>query len=366
MFRQIHNQKHSGPQAVPSGTLLLAIVCVCLSAGGCRALTKKTNQKMALTSARQFSLRGFDALQQKKYNDAETLFSESLRRCPTDERAHWGLAEVLYQRGDCQLAAQHMNEAAKMSGSNPDLFVRLGEMQMEAGRADMAIIQTDLALSNDWQHAKAWELRGRVLEKNGQPHEAMEAYHRSLMSQPNNPSVQLALASIYQQLGRPQRALATLERLSDSQSPEFDKADTWMLKGAALASLGQIEDSRMCLREASLRVGKDDTQLCLQLAKLQADMGDLADARANLGRVLSLNPGDQSALSVQQQLEQKFRELPANSASNSAIANNSPQVGNPATTARADIISVSGPTRTPSQRYPTAPNAEPLLKPGSN
>lgn len=288
--------------------MLLVVICFNL---GCRSLVKNQQKQMALRTARQFSLRGADALQQHKYSDAEALFSESLRHSPTDERAHWGLAEVLYQRGECQNAAQHMNEAAKMSGSNPDLMVRLGEMQYESGMIDQAIIQADMALANDWQHAKAWELKGRVLERRGLADEAIEAYHRSLMSQPNNPAVQISLASVYQEQGRPQRALATLERMSDLQNPEYDKANTWLLKGAALASLGEAEESRTCLREASLRANGQDVQLCLKLAKLQADLGDLADARANLGLVLSQDPGNQAALLVQQHLEQKFLEMPA-------------------------------------------------------
>lgn len=320
--------------------LILAIaICPHL---GCRSFGQRKPNPVSLANARQLRLRGADALQQQKYSDAEALFAESLRHSPNDEQAHWGLAEVLYQRGECNQAAQHMNEAAKISGNDPARLVRLGEMQMEAGQVDQAMIQADLALASDWQHAKAWELRGRVLEKRGQSQEAMEAYHRSLLSQPNNPTVQLALASIYLQLDRPQRALATIERMSDLQNPSYDKADTWLLKGTALARLGQTEESRNCLKEASQRVNGNNSQLCLQLAKLQSELGDWSDARANLGRVLSQYPDNPDALLVQQQIEKRFREQPSVN-------------GTTPTTRIGEFQYASGPNQTPQQRYPTSP-----------
>jgi Tfp pilus assembly protein PilF len=287
-------------------TVLLWVCCIMLS--GCRSLRQKKQEQAALTAARQFSLRGTDALQQQKLSDAEALFSESLRHSPTDERAHCGIAEVLYQRGDCSAAAAHLQEAARTSGNNPDLLVRLGEMQLESGNSNEALAQASAALTVDWQHAGAWELQGRILERGQQWHEAQEAYHRSLMSRPNNPSVQIALANIYQRSGRHQRALAILERMSDLQNPEYNAATTWMLKGAALASLGRIEESRACLREASERSTNKDQNVRLELAQLQAKMGDLADARANLGRVLSQEPNNPAALNVQHNLEKMFQD----------------------------------------------------------
>ena len=268
-----------------------------------------------LRQARQFSLRGADALQMQKYDDAEALFAEALRRCPTDERAHWGMAEVQWRRGNCQTATHHMEEASRMSGNNPDLLVRLGEMHLQAGRLDDAQLQADLALSYHRQHAGAWQLRGHICEQRQQWQEAIQCYHRALMSQPNNPTVQVALAGLYQQQGRPQRALATLERMADLQSHEYHSASTWLLKGQALASLGQIEEAKKCLRDASFRADPVDFHLFLQMAQLQTEVGEWAEARANLGHSLSLKPEHPEALALQQKLDQKFALLTAASAS---------------------------------------------------
>jgi tetratricopeptide (TPR) repeat protein len=292
--------------SVGTTTVLPLLICLLCCGSGCNALRQRRVQQVAHSTARQFSLRGFDALQAQKYDDAEALFSESLRHSPNDERAHWGLAEVLYQRGDRQTAAKHMQEAAKVSGNNPEMSVRLGQMHIDAGRVVEAIQQADLALSIDWQHAGAWELKGRALERAGKNREAMEAYHRALMSQPNNALVQLALAALYQREGKPQRALATLERLSDSQNNQYCCASAYLIKGAALASLGQTEESRACLVEAGQLTDAQDPHSFIQLAQLQAQNGDLADARSCLGRALNLQPDNPAALQLQSELDQKF------------------------------------------------------------
>ncbi len=275
---------------------------------GCGVL-RRTQNSSALTQARQFSLRGADALQSQKYDDAETLFAEALRRSPSDERAHWGMAEVQWHKGDRLAATEHMLEASRMSGNNPDFLVRLGEMHLQAGRLDPAFAQAELALAASRQHAGAWELLGRVHQQREQWQEAIECYHRALMSKPNHAPVQLALAGIYQRLGRPQRALATLERMSDQQAPEYQSAEVWLLKGQALASLGQIEDARLCMREAATHATPNDSQIFLQLARLQTDLGELAEARMSLGRVLSVEPGNADALALQQNLSQQFATL---------------------------------------------------------
>ncbi|MBX3423044.1 MAG: tetratricopeptide repeat protein [Pirellulaceae bacterium] len=304
-----------------------------MSAQGCSSL-RRNQRDASVAEARQFSLRGADALQLKKNTDAETLFAEALRRCPADERAHWGMAEVQWQKGNCQQAADHLQQAVKLSGNNPDLLVRLGEMHLQAGRPEEALKQADLALASNRQHAGAWQLRGRVAEHHQQWQQAIDCYQRALMAKPNNPPVQLAVAEVYQRLGKPQRSLATLERMSDAQSAEYQSAAAWMLKGQALASLGQSDAAKLCWREAASRAGTQDFQLFLNMADIHAQRGELAEARVALGRALNLQPDHQQARQLKDRLEQQFSTI---------VAGQLP----PSPPATTGIISVSGPLSPP-------------------
>lgn len=286
----------------------LSSLLLVASSVGCRAL-RNGRQTRALATARQLSLRGADALQQQKWNDAEMLFSEAIRHSQADERAQWGYAEVLWQQNQRAAASQHMSHAVEMSGGNPDLVVRLGQMYLEQDQLDQAIAQADTALKAQRTHAGAWALRGDALRQQEQLDEALDSYHRSLIYRADSPNVQIAIAQIYRQLGRPQRALATLDNLTDHLPEENVPPRTWLLRGQALADLGELNEAKRCWRHAALCANDTDSELLLELAKSQFDCQDLAEARLCLGRVLRQDANLPAAQLLQSQLDASFQQL---------------------------------------------------------
>lgn len=286
--------------------LLCAAVLMCVCVGsGCRSIGSNRRTK-ELSAARQRSLQGTDEMQQKNWSEAERLFAEALRRSQADERAQWGMAEVLYQRGEFETAIDHMEAAARLSGENPDLLVRLGGMHLQAGRLEEAQAAANQALQGNRQCATAWALRGQVLRQRQQLGDALQSYHRALICQPNNPAVQLEVAELYRELKRPQRALATLDRMVDAQAGETVSARAWMLRGQALADLGQRKDAQHCLNRAAEKASDSDIELLVQLAQTQFDAGELAEARICLGRVLQHDPGNTQALEIQAEVGKRF------------------------------------------------------------
>lgn len=277
---------------------LLVLTC------GCHSLRAR-RQTRALADARQNSLRGTEKLQQHKLQEAEFLFTEALRRSSADERAQAGMAEVLWQRGEHQPALEHMTKAVTTSGGNPDTLVRLGEMSLQLGMLDEALAAAESALENQRKHAGAWALRGRVLQQRSQFEEALTSYHRALSDQPKLPEVQIALAEIYRELGRPQRALATLDAMTDGQSKEQISPDAWMLKGLALVDLGETSAAKNCLRNAALCCRDEASDTLLAVARRQIEVGDYAEARICLGRAGRHDPDNPQTRYLQQLLEQQ-------------------------------------------------------------
>lgn len=255
-------------------------------------------------------------MQQQNYSEAGPLFSEALKHSDADERAHWGMAEVLWTEGSEALATEHMARAAELSGDNPDLLVRLGEMYLGENKLDEALAQADLALDRDRQHPEAWALKGRVLRMRDQLDSALDCYQIALIHKPQNATVRIALADVYQAMGRPQRALATLDQLADDQPTEQIPAQAWMLKGQSLAELGQTGEAQNCLQRASSCACENETDLLLQLAKLQYSSGELAEARVCLGRALRNNPNNPQALQFQNELDQSFHDFSTRSTEN--------------------------------------------------
>ncbi len=292
--------------------LIWVIVCVqCLV--GCRALRnhRQIREQREQGAARQLSLRGHEALQQEKYIDAESFFGEAIRQSPVDERAQWGYAEVLWQRGQRSPAIEHMTQAVAMSGDNPDLIVRLGQMYLEQQELPRAAEQAGAALRIQRKHAGAWALKGDVLRQQSQLSEALDCYQLSLIYRADAPQVQVALAEIYRQVGRPQRALATLDHLADHHAPEQVPPRAWLLKGQALADMGEDSEAQRYFRLASQYAGEKDSGLLLELAAAQHACGDLAEARFCLGRVLQHEPENPGAMQLQSQLDQSFMQMAA-------------------------------------------------------
>ena len=82
-----------------------------------------------------------------------------------------------------------------------------------------------------------------------------------------------------------------------------------MLKGLALADLGEEDEAKKCWRLAAQYASETQSELLLELASVQYASGDLAEARLCLGRVLQHDAKNPRALNLQTQLDQSFADL---------------------------------------------------------
>jgi tetratricopeptide (TPR) repeat protein len=132
----------------------------------------------------------------------------------------------------------------------------------------------------------------------------MECYHRALIYQPGLIDVQLSLAELYREQGRPQRALATVQRISDSIPDEQLSPKAWLLQGQALADLGEIDAAYGCLANAALCASDADTEVLLELAETQFAHGDVVRAKQCVDRALRHDPQNPQALTWLETLAQ--------------------------------------------------------------
>lgn len=237
-----------------------------------------------------------------QWDVAEGLFSDALELTAADDRAHWGLAESLWQRGERQIALKHMEEAVRLSASDPRLMRRLGKMYLDLDRVADADRQSLAALQADRQSAEVWGLRGDCLVKLGDIEGALAAYHQALALQPDYSDVQLELAELYRQQGRYDRLLATIDRLQDTIGEgDVCPSRAHMLRGIALHQLQRYGDAQRCFQDAIASDPKNP-EPHLHLAALLLEQGDAQSARAPLQQAITLSPQSPSAIALAQQV----------------------------------------------------------------
>jgi len=268
---------------------------------GCRAISQYGESKQSI-AARRLSRQGLEAMHAGQWDVAEGLFSNALELTAADDRAHWGLAESLWQRGEQQAALKHMEEAVRLSASDPRLMRRLGKMYLDLDRVDDADRQSLAALQADRKSAEVWGLRGDCLMKVGDHAGALAAYHQALALQPDYPDVQLQVAELYRQEGRYDRLLATIDRLQDTiGSDGVCPARAHMLRGVALHQLQRHGDAQRCFLEA-IATDPDNPEPHLHLAALFLEQGDAESARLPLQQAIALSPQSPGAIALAQRV----------------------------------------------------------------
>lgn len=307
------------PQSPSPGSLLreqkfarwwtLGALLVLLAATGCKTLRCKKESDETIALTRQLALQGKDAQQRGRWDKAESCFAEAVQRSPADERARLGYAESLWNRGAKELAVTHMTEAVKLSGHEPNLMVQLGQMHLALNNLPAAARLADKALAHNKQLATAWALRGNVHRANGQREEALADYHRALSAQSHYPEVQLALAEIYVQDQRPDRALATLQSLADQFPPGSAPADLHVRQALVLRDLGRHSEAADLLATAVAVQPHPD--VLIELAQTRLALGDPGNAQLAVQRALQLNPQHQAALRLQGELLRGQQQLTA-------------------------------------------------------
>ena len=259
---------------IPNSLIVLAIIA---SSGGCRSIRNIGESRNSM-AARRISRQGIQAMQQGRTEVAEQLFSNALEISDSDDRAHRGMAESLWQQNKQVEAIAHMEQAVMLSAGDPKLILRLGEMYHEVGRIREADQKSREALAADQSSAQAWSLRGKCLLATRQYEDALAAYHQALAIQPDFHEAQFQTAEIYRIQGRYDRLLATLDCSSESLPTNETPARTDVLRAIALQELGRPTDSLKSLESA---VQKDpqnvETRLMIASASLQSGNLELAE-----------------------------------------------------------------------------------------
>ncbi len=277
----------TGRRAVPLGwlSLLLAVASVL---SGCSGFARRW-QRDDVVTARQIAQQGMDAYHAGDWRRAEEFFAQAVEVCPVDERVRWRYAETLWNLDSRREAIEHMRESVRLSGGEPELTVRLGEMYLAEKDLQQADRLADTVIRSGRELASAHRLQGDVRQRQGRWQEALAAYHWALSIQPQYPEVQMAVAQVNYRHGRPQRSLSTLRALASAYPPGEQPAELHYWQGLACAALGRHELAAGQLALAQSR-GMQSADLLYQLAEARLRTGDWNAAAMTLQRAMEADP----------------------------------------------------------------------------
>jgi tetratricopeptide (TPR) repeat protein len=175
-------------------------------------------------------------------------------------------------------------------------------MYLASGDIERAALQAQNAIATNPQLAGAWALRGKTEQATGAMEGALASYHRALSLDPGLADVQLAVADVYAQQSRPQRALATLQSLADRFPANQVPPEVLFREGLALRALGRPHEAMLPLAKAAER-SRERGDVLLELARTQQATGDLEAARRTIAEALRREPRHSGCLAFSDQLQ---------------------------------------------------------------
>jgi tetratricopeptide (TPR) repeat protein len=202
-----------------------------------------------------------------------------------------------------------MREAIRLSGEDPSLAVRLGEMCFEMGRQDEAAKLADEAIAASPHLASAWALRGRIAGAKGQTDEALADVYRGLEYQHDDKTLLYLAAELYRTQGRPDRALGVLEALRDCYPAGDEPQRVLYLQGLAFAALARYDDA-VDAYNAALDRERPSAEIYCCLAQAQFMARRPAPAWIALQQALTLEPNHAPSLELARQIELAGRGQP--------------------------------------------------------
>jgi tetratricopeptide (TPR) repeat protein len=259
-----------------------------------------------MAASRQLSQRGISALEKNDWDKGESLLAQAIKACPTDAEPHRHYAEALWHRGARDEALAQMREAMRLSGEDPSLTVRAGEMCLESGRTDEAAKLAEDAIDLSPRLACAWCLRGDVSQVRGQTDEALADALRGLEYQRDDRKLLMLAAELYRQQGRPERAIGVLEALRDGYAAGEEPPRVLYLQGLAFAALGRFDDAAEAYAVAVARE-RPSADLLFALADAQLRAGRPLQANAAIQQALAIDPGHTASRALAAQVDLALR-----------------------------------------------------------
>ena len=255
---------------------------------GCRCPWSCCNANLAESS--RWLQGGLQAHHNGQHVRAERLLSQAVDSRPNDPILREHLAQTYLHQGKTTEAISELMQAAEISGHDASFLVKIGNLYLANGQQIPAQQYATKALKSDRQLPEAWVLNAETKIAKGQLTDALSDYQRALSLRNDAPEIQIRIAELQQLLGRPLRALSTVEQML-SGIPQPSQPEAALLLSGKL--LIQLKQPAQAVEKLKIATNRDDasTDSHIQLAQAQLSMGRTEDARTTLLAAQQKFPG---------------------------------------------------------------------------
>lgn len=233
-----------------------------------------------------YTVLGDLALDREDYAEAEKNFRKALAIDPHSSLAASGLGNCLNRAGRLAEARDILAEYHRKDPTSHAVTYNLAVVSERLGdpRAALALYQQAIRLDPD--HSMSWNNLGSLLSKMGRQQEAIRCIAKARQLDPDNVEATYNLGALLAQSGKLKEALPLVE---EALTKRPDLVQAAVLRARILEGLGRKREALAQWR----RMGKRNPGALLQVARLEAMLGNRSAARADLARALELG-GDQA------------------------------------------------------------------------
>ncbi len=226
------------------------------------------------------------------YRSVESVWSDTVARCPSNVRAYLSLGRTFAEAGRTTEAIAEFEAAFKLRPDYAEAHTDLGDILSKAGRTEEAFQHLTAALRLKPDSAEAHLNLGTALDRIGRTPEAISQYELALRLKPR-------LAEAHDNLGnallRSDRTAEAIGQIEEALRLKLEYADAHFDLANALARAGRLPEA-MAEFETARRLKPDDAGARHNWANTLAGAGHLPEALAQYEIALKQAPADPSLL----------------------------------------------------------------------
>lgn len=244
-------------------------------------------------------------LAQNQVDKALAVANAQIAKSPANSSFYYLLGGVLFSdKKDLTGAEAAFSRSVQLDRNNSSAVIKLGQTQGAKGEIDQAIATYQQAIQDHPRVPEFYILLGALYKSKRDWTKAQDAYQKALGLKPNDPLASNNLANVLLESGGNLDEAMSLAQTARRGLPESpNAADTlgWVYyqKGVYRPAIDMLKEA---LKLGEKKKAPDDPNIHYHLGMAYAKTDQPALARAQLERVLTLNPNYPAAAEIKKQL----------------------------------------------------------------